>query len=252
MRRDEIDRFHRDGFVGPFELCTPREAAGIKARIVDEVLSTPGFCFERNGARVCLGPLRFRHLDQPVVYELTSHPAIVERMACLFGPDLVVWKTQFFHKTPGGRALPWHQDYKYWPLNPVANISAWIALDDVSQANGCVRALPGSHTRNFTHVPMTADPRYVDNFPETVAEEEIEGWPQVSWEAEAGQFFLFSNPVHASAPNDSTRDRLGLVTRVTIPIVKVDQESLFPQHRNLVLSGRDVMGFNRLGTPPQD
>lgn len=40
----------------------------------------------------------------------------------------------------------WHQDVEFWPfLQPYTEITAWIALDDVNEENGCMRMVPGSH-----------------------------------------------------------------------------------------------------------
>ena len=36
-----------------------------------------------------------RHLDNRCVYELLSHPNLVERAASIIGPHLVLWRTNF-------------------------------------------------------------------------------------------------------------------------------------------------------------
>jgi len=53
---------------------------------------------------------------------------------------------------PGGTsslATPWHQDLPYWPMNVPEGqqgpLSAWVASDDVTTANGCLKFLPKSH-----------------------------------------------------------------------------------------------------------
>ena len=44
-----------------------------------------------------------------------------------------------------GKAIPWHQDGQYWPIRPIATCSVWMALDDATPENGCMRFIPGSH-----------------------------------------------------------------------------------------------------------
>lgn len=40
----------------------------------------------------------------------------------------------------------WHQDVEFWPFRePYTEVTAWLALDDVSENNGCMRMVPGSH-----------------------------------------------------------------------------------------------------------
>jgi len=50
-------------------------------------------------------------------------------------------------KPPGQKSKEtnWHQDAPYWPMEPVGALSAWIAVDDVTPANGCLHFVPGSH-----------------------------------------------------------------------------------------------------------
>src|SRR4029077_17843466 len=96
-----------------------------------------------------------RHLDCRVVYDLCSHPAIVERMASIYGPDLILWRSNFFIKNPGDPEIPWHQDGNYWPIEPAVNISAWLAIDESTVENSCVQLLPGTHRRILSHIQST-------------------------------------------------------------------------------------------------
>lgn len=82
--------------------------------------------------------------------EAMSHPAIVEEVAQITGAkELRLWHDQIQYKpaTEGG-VNSWHQDWPYWPtITPLTDqVSAWIALDDVDEANGCMSMVPGSHT----------------------------------------------------------------------------------------------------------
>ena len=60
-------------------------------------------------------------------------------------PYLVV--DQIFMKPPRfGSAKPYHQDNAYFRCHPDDEvITAWIALDDVDESNGCLRYIDGSH-----------------------------------------------------------------------------------------------------------
>src|SRR5688572_32525828 len=95
----ELDFFHDNGYLGPFAAVSPDEMAGIRQHIDTQVLTRPG-----SSPRV----VQSRHMDSKVVYELATHPAILVRMASLFGPHLILWATNFFRKDPGGVEIPWH------------------------------------------------------------------------------------------------------------------------------------------------
>jgi ectoine hydroxylase-related dioxygenase (phytanoyl-CoA dioxygenase family) len=82
--------------------------------------------------------------------ELIYHPQVVEEIAQLTGgPDeLRVWHDQIQYKpAETGGVNMWHQDSPYWPiLQPkTSQVTAWIALDDVDESNGCMSMVPGSY-----------------------------------------------------------------------------------------------------------
>ena len=61
--------------------------------------------------------------------EAARHPMILDRVAQLIGPDIVLWITRILCKPPvRGREVPWHQDGEYWPMRPLATCSVWIAI----------------------------------------------------------------------------------------------------------------------------
>ncbi|PTX97531.1 hypothetical protein DB346_21300 [Verrucomicrobia bacterium LW23] len=237
----EVERFHKEGYLGPFAAVSPEEMAGIREHIDTQVIPRQG-----PNPRT---PLQSRHMDSRVVYDLATAPAIIDRMASLYGPNLVLWATNFFCKEPGGKEIPWHQDQNYWPLEPIINISAWIAIDDVRIDNSCVQVLPGSHKKVVQHVASRdgmafgeeADPRGFST----------DGL--VNMELKPGEFFLFNEKLlHHSEPNRSNRRRMGMSVRVTIPIVRINHDvpPLHPGHHAMLVRGEDYMGFIRLGEPP--
>lgn len=76
------------------------------------------------------------------------NPELTGAVATLMGADTVrVWHDQVQYKPPrnGGPTI-WHQDYPYWPvLEPSDLVSAWVALDDADEENGCMSMVPRSH-----------------------------------------------------------------------------------------------------------
>jgi len=56
---------------------------------------------------------RDKHLEDDELMSFYSYPAIVERMAQLLGPDLLLWRSQFFPKYPGMGGTGWHQATSY-------------------------------------------------------------------------------------------------------------------------------------------
>jgi ectoine hydroxylase-related dioxygenase (phytanoyl-CoA dioxygenase family) len=84
----------------------------------------------------------------PAFERLLYLPAVSEAISqlCHHG-DIQIWHDQIQFKPPHhGGINNWHQDAPYWPvLKPETPVSAWIALDDVDESNGCMWMVPGSH-----------------------------------------------------------------------------------------------------------
>jgi len=239
---NEVAFFHQNGYLGPFAAVSPEEMAAIRNHIESKVLA-------RQGPSSSI--LQSRHMDSKVVFDLAASPAIIERMASLYGPHLILWATNFFNKEPGGKEIPWHQDLNYWPLEPLLNISAWIAIDDVKVDNSCVQILPGSHKSIVPHVAS----REGMAFSEEADEKYFDSGKLINMELQPGEFFLFNEKLlHHSEPNRSNRRRMGMSVRVTLPIVKIEQDvrPLHPGHCAILMRGEDYMGFNRLMEPPQE
>jgi ectoine hydroxylase-related dioxygenase (phytanoyl-CoA dioxygenase family) len=243
LSREDILAYRDRGYLGPITVCSPDEMAIIRGRIEREVLPTTG----PNPAN----PTQCRHLDRRVIHDLVTHPAVIARVVPLLGSDLMCWSSNFWVKEPGADEIPWHQDSRYWPLEPMLNLTAWIAIDAADEDNSCVRVIPGSHRRDYAE---TVDGRA--------------GWrsrvdPALFDESQAvpmalapGQCFLFNERLlHQSNPNRSSRRRIGLAVRLTTTWVHLrrhEHQNSFPEHSNLLVHGEDRVGINRIHTtaPP--
>ena len=81
--------------------------------------------------------------------ELIYSPKIVEAVVQLMEANqLRVWHDQIQYKPAGtGGVNRWHQDSpKWYILTPrTSQVSAWIALDDADESNGCMSMVSGSY-----------------------------------------------------------------------------------------------------------
>jgi len=64
---------------------------------------------------------------------------------------------QLFVKHPQDKATPWHNDLPYWPIEGSSVISIWIALSYVSQINGGLEFIRGSHLWQDKFETFSAD-----------------------------------------------------------------------------------------------
>src|SRR5579871_5213323 len=80
------------------------------------------------------------------IWDIITHPTILDHVEDLIGPDIVAWGTQYFCKLPGdGKVVSWHQDASYWPFTPAHTVTLWLAVDAADRDNGCMQVIPGTH-----------------------------------------------------------------------------------------------------------
>ncbi len=254
---DEIETYDGDGVLGPYRLVSPDQMAEMRERIVAEIIN-PGAHDDDPHVHY-----HDRHLDHETVCHLCRGPELVDRIASLLGPDLLIWRTNFQIKQPLAEAsgeeepyteVPWHQDGAYFDLRPMVQVSAWIAVTEATIDNGCLQVVRGSHTSAFHH--DVDDTRH--SFHQAVPSDAIDPADVRVFELEPGEFVLFSeNALHGSGPNRTARPRVGLSPRVTVPFVRVTGNPLYAgrdrarhapdEPRQMgVLRGRDYTGRHRV------
>jgi phytanoyl-CoA hydroxylase len=74
-----------------------------------------------------------------------AHPAIVDVLRAVIGPNVKCMQSMLFIKAAGKPGQAWHQDEDYIPTRDRSLTAAWIALDDATVENGCLWVIPGSH-----------------------------------------------------------------------------------------------------------
>ena len=103
-------------------------------------------------------------------------------------------------------ASPWHQDRPYWGGSD--KYSLWIALDDCSIENGCLRAVPGSHSDGYIEHAASDD----NKFQNRLGDDRIDESKVIDVLMQAGDALLFHDCLfHASHPNTTSQDRWSLI-----------------------------------------
>jgi non-haem Fe2+, alpha-ketoglutarate-dependent halogenase len=164
---------------------------------------------------------------------------VVDRIKDLIGEDVIAWGSHFFCKMPGdGKRVSWHQDSSYWPLTPSKAVTAWLAIDDASVENACMRFIPGTHhLGHLTYQLSENDEANVLN--QTVVGAETLGQP-VDVELKSGQISIHSDLLlHGSEANQSNRRRCGLTLRYCPASVRAE---LGWNAKGVIVSGRDDSG----------
>ena len=82
----------------------------------------------------------------------------MELVSGVIGDDVILWGCHVFCKPAAeGYETPWHQDGHYWPIRPLANCTVWVALEESTVENGCLRVIPRSHAGQQLHDHLHED-----------------------------------------------------------------------------------------------
>lgn len=194
MNRDLAAEFERDGFVIVPHLFTRAEMAPIKEAIAD-VLRDTG---DHGGVFVGLSA------RDAACQALHKDPRLLEILARIWSPDIEFLSDKIVYKSAKtSYPSPWHQDWPYW--HGAHKVSVWLALDDATAENGCMKLLPGSHRHVETH---DAGPTVEGTFGNSVRTEIVPEAVAVTAAVEAGGAVFFHDlTLHASHPNASGADR---------------------------------------------
>jgi hypothetical protein len=198
----QVAQYHRDGFLFPIEAFTPQEAREFRRRLED---------FERrDGRRFGKGHNFKPHLLFPWIDALVRHPAVLDPVEDIIGPDIRLFHFTIWPKSPGDPAyVSWHQDATYFGLEPAVHITAWVALTDVPVESGAVEVVPGSHRLGQLHHGQFADDANLLSRGQTLTGE-FARENAVFMTLKAGQMSLHhTHLIHRSGPNLSSDRRIG-------------------------------------------
>ena len=232
LTAEQISAFNRDGYLAKIPIFSEEEIVSIR-RYFDDLLAKT-LAEGGNSYSISTAHLRFGR-----VYDILTDHRIVDRIQDLIGEDVIAWGSHFFCKMPGdGKRVSWHQDSSYWPLTPSKAVTAWLAIDDASVENACMRFIAGTHhLGHLTYTLSENDEANVLN--QTVVGAETLGQP-VDVELKSGQISIHSDLLlHGSEANQSSRRRCGLTLRYCPASVRAE---LGWNAKGVIASGRDDSG----------
>jgi hypothetical protein len=214
LTQDEIRTYRQDGWVVPrgFRL-KESEIAALQAAMDKVQTDNPDILPDRLSNPHLDGAAPYHVRGQKAFYDIAHDPRILDMAEALLGPDVILMLTHLFCKPPGGqRAVPWHQDGPYWPIEPMVSCTVWVAIDKVDESNGAMRVIPGSHRGTYRDHHLIDNPKLSLNREIDLTESELNS--AVAIELEAGQVSLHDiGLIHGSSANVSTRRHAGLTIR---------------------------------------
>ena len=230
LTREQIASFNKNGFVTGLRLFDESEATEIR-KYFDGLLAQ--YLAEGKDSY----SITTAHMKHGKVYDLLTHPRIVDYVKDILGENVVAWGSHFFCKLPkDGKKVSWHQDATYWPLSPSKAVTVWLAIDDADAENAAMRFIPGSQH----HGELTANMHENDESEvlyQSVADAENFGEPFDNV-LKAGEFSIHTDLLlHGSKANESDRRRCGLTMRYCA----ADVTAYLDWHaKGIIVSGADL------------
>ena len=215
LTEEEVENYKQQGYVVP-KWKYPAKSIEMMQRLVQELIEANPDHYQEQ--LVC--PHLPQGATKPMVSErhqdflnLAMEEGVRKILGQILGPDVLLWGSQLFCKPAAvGMEIPWHQDGAYWPIRPLANISAWIAIDRVRRENACLKVIPGSHLSGLK--PHQIDSRKNLALDRTVNPEHLNKEEAVDIELDPGELVFFDvYLMHGSNANTSGERRAGLVYR---------------------------------------
>ena len=223
LKVEQKQQYWDDGYLFPIPAISfeqskawRNELETIETDWLDNGLSRPLNVYKRVNA----------HIVMPIAHDIAAHPAILDVIEGVLGPDIMLYSTEFLIKEPQTKHLvTMHQDLAYWGLGEIDGIvTAWLALSPASKQSGCMEFVKSSHkTTIIPHEDSFDELNLLSRGQEIkvdVAEQE-----KTCGALSTGELSLHHGlMIHGSGPNTTHDRRIGVVIRYISPHVKKPNE----------------------------
>ena len=202
LSSNQLKQYNDNGYVAPIDILSTEEAfiARQEIELIEKEMPSE---IDKSG--------RYNvHLISPELDKIVHNSKILDAVESIIGKNILVCSTTLFIKNPNQTGyVSYHQDAKYIGLEPHNWVTAWVAITDSYEENGCMRMWPGSHieirdhNQKFDKGNLLTRGQTVENVPENEVK---------SVELKAGQMSLHHpRIVHGSGLNKSNDRRIGFV-----------------------------------------
>ncbi|WP_067694519.1 phytanoyl-CoA dioxygenase family protein [Nocardia jejuensis] len=157
------NQLYERGFAVIEEVLAREQVARIAQVAMDvaeqEMVKNPGSAFTVDrGIDGALAPRKIDYpfLKHPAFREFVLHPRLQELADTVLGEPAFLMRDQLFAKPPHfGSSKPYHQENASLGYAPADGmIVMWVALDDATLDNGCLRVIDRSHRALLAHSPQ--------------------------------------------------------------------------------------------------
>lgn len=216
LTRNQSKQYWQDGYLFPLQAVSAEQAKDWRADLealetkwLDNVLPLPLNAYKRVNAQCVM----------PLVSDIGLHPAILDVVEGVLGPDIMLYSTEFFIKEPHTKhVVTMHQDLTYWGMGEIDGlVTAWLALSDVTTQTGCMDFVKGSHKNPILPHEDSIDENNLLSRGQEIAVD-VPDEDKVAVKLAPGQISLHHGlTIHGSGPNAGNDRRIGVAIRYLSP-----------------------------------
>ena len=241
LTNKQIKEYKENGYIAPIDILSLEEIKKITEEIKYIEKKWPDEINGLNRNNI--------HYHSPIFDQIVHNYKILDAIESIIGHNILAAGTLLFVKEPHSKGfVSWHQDGKYQGFQPYNYITAWLAITDVNEENGCMRMWPGSHKEKFKKHKDTFDEDNLLTRGQTIEKVPINETVPII--LKPGQLSLHHPmTIHGSGLNKSDNKRIGFVIQSYIG-TNVDQiigKTYVQQAR-----GRDEFKFHEHTTRPTE
>lgn len=209
--------------------------------LIGEASDHVAWLLERNPG---LRPEQLHHnlmTDDPFWVRLVADDRLLDIAEQFIGPNIGLFASHYISKPPfDGRPVLWHQDGAFWPLEPMEVVTLWLAIDESTPENGCMRVIPATHTLDLQPMESAKEEGVLDR---VVPPEFVDESKAVDLVLAPGDVSVHNpNIVHGSLANHSPKRRCGLTIRYIPATTLIVTDEQWPSA--FLLRGNAVPGIN--------
>jgi len=139
--------YAREGYLLPQQKVLPDEDFRALQQTFDKLLAN----WVAGGGRP--EAMDTPHFYHPELMRWLLHPAVLDLVEPITGPDILLFSSHFICKPAGdGQRVPWHEDSAYWrgTWDPMDVVTVWLAIDGSDEENGCMKVVPRTHHHGYS------------------------------------------------------------------------------------------------------
>ena len=144
LNSNQLKQYNDEGYIAPINILSLDEAVEARKEIELIEKELPNEIDKTGRYNV--------HFISPKLDAIVHNPKILDAVESIIGKNILVCGTTLFIKNPKEEGfVSYHQDAKYIGLEPHNWVTAWVAITDSYEENGCMRMWPKSHLKIKDH-----------------------------------------------------------------------------------------------------